>query len=251
MKIDRFSFNNVVLRDEGEFLCLTDMWRAAGSDESKRPVEWLRSASAQEFIEFIAENLKVGNSHVELLRVNRGGTEPGTWAHWQLALAYAKYLSPAFHAWCNDVVRKVMQGEISANGHALALLTSLVEKMDERLNRLEANQVALWRHHGELADQIPIGGSIPAVRHNALTNKIYMVANVEVRVGKWQTRRAALADIRRAMGVLTQWGGKGRRWNTLPAHLEPVADAILNERFADATKREKPRQLSLIHKKSG
>ena len=32
----------------------------------------------------------------------------GTWAHWQLALAYARYLSPAFHLWCRTVVRAAL-----------------------------------------------------------------------------------------------------------------------------------------------
>ncbi len=34
--------NGLGVREDGEFLCLTDMWRAAGSDENKRPGQWLR-----------------------------------------------------------------------------------------------------------------------------------------------------------------------------------------------------------------
>jgi hypothetical protein len=37
------------IRERGEMLCLTDMLRAAGSDASKRPVEWLRREEPQEF----------------------------------------------------------------------------------------------------------------------------------------------------------------------------------------------------------
>ena len=36
------------------------------------------------------------------------GRHGGTWAHWQLALSYARYLSPAFHLWCNTVVRAAL-----------------------------------------------------------------------------------------------------------------------------------------------
>jgi hypothetical protein len=78
-------------------LCLTDMWRAAGADASKRPVEWLRSAGAQEFAAYLADDLKVENSH--LVIAERGGRDPATWAHWQIGMAYAKYLTPEFHAW--------------------------------------------------------------------------------------------------------------------------------------------------------
>ncbi|RYI82696.1 MAG: KilA-N domain-containing protein, partial [Acetobacteraceae bacterium] len=36
------------------------------------------------------------------------GRRGGAWAHWQLALSYARYLSPAFHLWCNAVVRAAL-----------------------------------------------------------------------------------------------------------------------------------------------
>jgi hypothetical protein len=42
------------------------------------------------------------------------GRNGGTWAHWQIALAYAKYLSPEFHMWCNTVVRAHMEGRTHA-----------------------------------------------------------------------------------------------------------------------------------------
>jgi hypothetical protein len=70
---------------EIDFLCLTDMWRAAGGDESRRPIDWLRRAEATQFIDF----LKVANGHLDLVQADRGGREPGTWAHWQVGMAYA------------------------------------------------------------------------------------------------------------------------------------------------------------------
>lgn len=102
------TFNNTGIRRNAEFLCLTDMWRAADAPRAKKPAHWLRTDVAQEFVEFIQD--QVAYSQLEVLRVDRGGTDPGTWAHWQLAMAYAKYLSPEFHAWCNEVVRREMGG---------------------------------------------------------------------------------------------------------------------------------------------
>ncbi len=77
------------------------MWRAAGADPSKRPAQWARYEGAQ-FVEFIGENLNMLPEHI--IEAERG-RDGATWAHWQVGLAYAKYLSPAFHAWCNEVVR--------------------------------------------------------------------------------------------------------------------------------------------------
>jgi len=102
----------VGLRDD--WLNLTDMWKAAGADPSRKPIKWLDSADAQRFIEFLAEILKVRNFHFGenqgLMRTVRGGNTPRTEAHWQVGLAYAKYLNPEFHVWCNTVVWERMEG---------------------------------------------------------------------------------------------------------------------------------------------
>ena len=38
---------------DGENLSLTDLWKAAGSDENKRPAEWRRLDSTQQLIEAV------------------------------------------------------------------------------------------------------------------------------------------------------------------------------------------------------
>ena len=103
-------YNGTAIRDKAEMLSLTDMWKAAGSDGSRQPSNWTASADGVRFIEYAADILNPGNSGNDLVKSVRGGRHPGTWAHWQIALAYAKYLSPEFHMWCNSVVRAHMEG---------------------------------------------------------------------------------------------------------------------------------------------
>jgi hypothetical protein len=99
-------YEGVPIRRRDEKLNLTDMWRSAGADPSKRAPEWGRLPSTIEFAEHIGS--VVGKSHDELFQIVRGGPETATYAHWQMGMAYAKYLSPSFHAWCNEVVRGYM-----------------------------------------------------------------------------------------------------------------------------------------------
>lgn len=106
--MQKLVYQGIEVRRDDEFLNLTDMWRAAGSDPSKRPNDWIRYAG-REFIEFVEET-KGGVAPHEGIRVVRTGPDVATWAHWQIAFAYAKYLSPAFHAWCNEVVRSHLEG---------------------------------------------------------------------------------------------------------------------------------------------
>lgn len=86
-------------------ISLTDLWKAIGSPENKRPVDWLRTESAQSLATYLADEMKVGVAHLYTTNPGGGG---GTWANWHLGLAYAKYLSPRFHVWCNEVIRSVM-----------------------------------------------------------------------------------------------------------------------------------------------
>lgn len=100
-------YNGTAIKDRGEMLSLTDMWGAAGSPDNKRPAEWARKEGAS-FIEFVADSHNMAHSHIIKSQRGKGGS---TFAHWQIALAYAKYLSPEFHMWCNSVVRSVMEGK--------------------------------------------------------------------------------------------------------------------------------------------
>lgn len=111
LQVSRLNYEGHVIADKGDMLSLTDMWKANGSDQSKRPVEWLRSKSAREFIGFLKE--MVGNSH---LLSGASGRKGNTYAHWQIGMAYAKYLDPKFHMWCNTQVRAVMEGKVTATG---------------------------------------------------------------------------------------------------------------------------------------
>lgn len=98
-------YNGAVIHQRSEMLSLTDMWKAQGSDAARQPANWLLSSEAKHFIAV----LNPGNSGV----MAKKGKNGGTYAHWQIAMAYAKYLSPKFHMWCNTVVRERMEGRQS------------------------------------------------------------------------------------------------------------------------------------------
>jgi hypothetical protein len=84
--------------------------KAAGQADGKAdPREWQRKDGAQ-FIEFVAGQLNVARGHIYAATRGKGG---GTWAHWQIALAYAKYLSPALHMQVNEVFARFKAGDVT------------------------------------------------------------------------------------------------------------------------------------------
>ncbi|MFT8246851.1 KilA-N domain-containing protein [Roseomonas sp. BN140053] len=90
---------------------------------SRRPADWLALEETEHFRSHadtqLAENADLFGSNAGLagiwhldtdgLTATVRGNQGGTWAHWQLALSYGRYLSPPFHLWCNTVVRAAME----------------------------------------------------------------------------------------------------------------------------------------------
>lgn len=82
-----------MIRDRNEMLSLTDMWKAQGALEGRRPDDWKKDGAHREFMEHVALVL---NAPVEGIWKGTRGANGGAFAHWQIGLAYAKHLSPEF-----------------------------------------------------------------------------------------------------------------------------------------------------------
>lgn len=63
-----------------------------------------------DFIETVSGALNVRSEHIMKTQRGKGG---GTYAHWQIALAYAKYLSPKLHMQVNEVYARFKSGDVT------------------------------------------------------------------------------------------------------------------------------------------
>lgn len=79
---------------------LNAMHRAAGGDAGKAPAHWLRGQQPQELIAALGRRLNYTNLYS--LVETREGRNGGTWAHWQIAAAYAHWLNPDFYLEWNE-----------------------------------------------------------------------------------------------------------------------------------------------------
>lgn len=96
-------FNKSVIKiQEGNTISLTDLWKASGKGDSNNPYNWSRKEGS----EFIAKLAKKLNTTEGLILKTTRGRTGGTWAHWQIGLAYAKYLSPELHMHMNQVFKE-------------------------------------------------------------------------------------------------------------------------------------------------
>ncbi|CAJ0890976.1 hypothetical protein AMST5_04095 [freshwater sediment metagenome] len=102
--------------DEKGRVCLNDIHKAGGFSKNHRPSDWGSLQSTLSLIRITAEKSsgKSGTlSKSDLLSVYcvRVGRDGGVWAHQNLALAYAKYLSPQLHYEVNEVFLRFKRGD--------------------------------------------------------------------------------------------------------------------------------------------
>jgi hypothetical protein len=116
------------VRRDGDMWCITDLWRAAGAPKDKRPAEFLRFEGAT-FAQFLSDSLDVGPAHIKKTRKIAGGGGE-TWTHWQLALAYAKWIDHAFHARVNDVYRAFATGQLTVRDPEAVHLALRIQRLN-------------------------------------------------------------------------------------------------------------------------
>lgn len=89
------------LSEDNLMINATEMAKPFG----KQAVDWLKTQSSKEFIGEYSKLKNIGLA--DLVKVTRGGNKPGTWMHEDVALEFARWLSPKFAIWCEDCFEKV------------------------------------------------------------------------------------------------------------------------------------------------
>jgi hypothetical protein len=161
MTTTTLSYQGSRIRIRGTMLNLTDMWQAADRPPNRRPSDWLALEESQRFRAHAGTHSPdatdlfapaaglAGICHLDSdgLVATIRGNQGGTWAHWQLALTYARYLSPPFHLWCNTVLRAAMQrpDDAPAAGH-----DPRQTHLDQQFQRLHHRLDTLERHAADL-----------------------------------------------------------------------------------------------------
>lgn len=110
--------------------------------------DWLRLKSTEEFVNALSSDMQIPIS--ALIKVVKGGNaEQGTWLHEDVALEFARWLSPKFAIWCNRRIKELLtKGTTSIaqlSRKELALMVIQAEEEKERLmieNKAQAEKIA-------------------------------------------------------------------------------------------------------------
>lgn len=112
-----YNENNVSfkIKNESVFVNATEMAKPFGNE--KRPQFWINNQNTSDFLNAIgkARNLAL----TDLVQVRKGGKNSGTWMHEDVALEFARWLSPSFAIWCNDRIKELLKFGFTATQQTL------------------------------------------------------------------------------------------------------------------------------------
>lgn len=154
--IVKFEYNGSpisFLNGDKKMVNATEMGKPFG--ESKKPKEWLSNKSTKDFLDVLSSERGIPPSQLVVIRKgNSSDFEQGTWMHEDVAIEYARWLSPKFAIWCNDRIKELAKYGITATQTAIdniianpafgiQLLTALQAERAEKARLAEENRKQL------------------------------------------------------------------------------------------------------------
>lgn len=100
--LQTFTYNNSPItfsKDAEVMINATEMAKPFG----KEATHFLNNQQTKEFKSVLEAKLRIPS-----LRIQRGGSNPGTWMHQKLALKFAAWLSPEFELWVFDRIEELL-----------------------------------------------------------------------------------------------------------------------------------------------
>ena len=130
-----------------------------GKKFGKRVTDWMDNQYSKEYIQELTEVRKSVSADFQAVRVIKGGSPElqGTWMHEDVALEFARWLSPAFAIWCNDRIKELLKYGMTATQPTLDEMLDnpdLVIRMATQLKQERAEKARLEAESKQKDNQI-------------------------------------------------------------------------------------------------
>ena len=135
-----------------------------GKKFGKRVTDWMDNQYSKEYIQELTEVRKSVSADFQAVRVIKGGSPElqGTWMHEDVALEFARWLSPAFAIWCNDRIKELLKYGMTATQPTLDEMLDnpdLVIRMATQLKQERAEKARLEAENAQANERISLQGT--------------------------------------------------------------------------------------------
>ena len=170
----------------------------------KKPVDWLKTQQSKDFLEELPK-VKMFTL-VDLVKVTKGGSNPGTWMHEDVALEFARWLSPAFGIWCNDRVKELLMTGVSVVRNDDQAILYAIDVLKRRVE--ESNSWCIVLQEDNRQKDIVIHKLTPQAdyyREVLSSDSVYLTDQIAKELGMTAIR---LNKILKSADVLMKRGGQ-------------------------------------------
>lgn len=117
----------------------------------KSPKDFLKTEQTKRFIAALSEVKKILSS--DLVRVVYGDNG-GTWMHEDVALEFARWLSPAFAIWCNDRIKELLRTGVATVSNDDEAIAYAMQVLNNRLEQARQEKAMLEQQNNYLSNEI-------------------------------------------------------------------------------------------------
>lgn len=137
-------------RKSDGYVSLTKM---AAAYPNKKMNNFLRSESTNAYLEALSENTRISVFNLVQVVQGRNG---GTWAHPEISIKFAAWLSPEFEVWAMQTLLRVMAGRQQPQSSTKQTDGPTTEQVLQMLQRVETGSVAEAVLAQKLADLVGV-----------------------------------------------------------------------------------------------
>lgn len=117
----------------------------------KSPKDFLKTEQTKRFITALSEVKKILSS--DLVRVVYGDNG-GTWMHEDVALEFARWLSPSFAIWCNDRIKELLKTGVTTVSNDDEAIAYAMQVLNKRLEQTRQEKAMLEQQNNYLTNEI-------------------------------------------------------------------------------------------------
>lgn len=119
---------------------------------NKRVQHFLGTDQTKEYLEVLSQSRNIGLA--DLVQVVKGGLNPGTWMHEDVALEFARWLSPAFAIWCNDRIKELLKTGVTTVSNDDEAIAYAMQVLNKRLEVAKQERAMLEQQNNLLNNEI-------------------------------------------------------------------------------------------------
>lgn len=111
--------------------------------------DWLSNKSTKEFLSTLSAVRTIPLT--DLVEIKQGGnSEQGTWMHEDVAMEFARWLSPAFAIWCNDRIKELLKTGVTTVSNDDEAIAYAMQVLNRRLEQAKAEKKQLEQQNAKL-----------------------------------------------------------------------------------------------------